>query len=371
MSLARELKKQAADCQLVYVGHKGDNLDSLTKTADDFDFKVFIKAGKFRRYHNLGFFYQLFKLKTLLLNIRDFFRLPGSIISAYRIMRRFKPEVVFSKGGFVAVPVGIAARLRRVPIVTHDSDTMPGLANRIVGRWASVHATGMPASFYNYPKSKTEYVGIPIDSRIRKVTPKIQKAAKRQLKIPPDGPVLLLSGGGNGSKPLNDLLLSVSRNLLEVNLSLIILHLAGEDHYQTVKSAYKRNLTKEEFKRVKIEAFTNEFYLYGAAADLVIARAGASTLADLGAAGKACIIIPSPYLAGGHQLKNAEQLKKNDAAVVLEENTSPDELLAVINELLSDDSRRWQLAKNLYATSRPDAAARLAAIILRTAGAQD
>ncbi|HVS78987.1 MAG TPA: UDP-N-acetylglucosamine--N-acetylmuramyl-(pentapeptide) pyrophosphoryl-undecaprenol N-acetylglucosamine transferase [Candidatus Saccharimonadales bacterium] len=367
MSLARELKSQAPGCQIVYVGHKGDNIDTLKKKAEGFDFMVFIKAGKFRRYHGNNFLFHFIKLKTLLLNIRDFFRLPGSIIASYRILNRFKPDAVFSKGGFVAVPVSFAARLKGIPIITHDSDTVPGLANRIIGRWAKVHTTGMPEEFYSYPRGTVRYVGIPIDEHIKKVTPKLQREAKRHLKIPESSPVLLVSGGGNGSKHLNDLMIAIAPSLLEANLALHIIHLTGATHEQEVKEVYKDRLPRGERKRVRIAGFSPDFYELASAADLVVGRAGATTLAELSVAGKPCIIIPSPFLAGGHQLKNAEQLQKAGAAVVLTEETTPDELLAVINELLNDDSRRWELAKNLYGTAKPDAAVRLADIILQTA----
>jgi UDP-N-acetylglucosamine--N-acetylmuramyl-(pentapeptide) pyrophosphoryl-undecaprenol N-acetylglucosamine transferase len=367
LSLAQELKKQSSGCQIIYIGHKADNFDTLKKSAVNFDFMVFIRAGKFRRYHNGGFFSQLFDIKTLLLNARDFFRLPGSVATSYRFLKRFKPDVVFSKGGFVAVPVGLAARLRGIPIVTHDSDSLPGLANRIVGRWAEVHATGMPAKFYKYPKATIEYTGIPLDSRIKKVTPKIQKNYREELKIPPDSSVLLLSGGGNGSKRLNDLMIAISRHLLEANLSLHIIHITGAAHETAVKDAYRQLLPKNEQDRVLTTGFSSEFYAYSAAADLIITRAGATTLAELAAAGKACIIIPSPFLAGGHQLKNAEELGKIDAAVIAPESVEPDELLVLVSELLKNDHRRWELAKNLYGTARPEAALRLAQIILKTA----
>jgi UDP-N-acetylglucosamine--N-acetylmuramyl-(pentapeptide) pyrophosphoryl-undecaprenol N-acetylglucosamine transferase len=275
---------------------------------------------------------------------------------------------VFSKGGFVAVPVGLAAKLSGIPIVTHDSDVMPGLANKIVGRWAKIHATGMPAKFYNYPKASIEHVGIPIDARIKKVTPKIQKQYKEQLNIPPTSPVLLLSGGGNGSKHLNELLTAISRHLLEADLSLHIIHVTGAMHEVNIKQAYREALPKNEQDRVRIAGFSSDFYAYMAAADLIITRAGATTLAELAAAAKACIIIPSPFLAGGHQLKNAEELTKLDAAVVVPEEVQPDELLVVVSELLSNDNRRWELSKNLYATAHPQAAAELARIILKAAG---
>jgi UDP-N-acetylglucosamine--N-acetylmuramyl-(pentapeptide) pyrophosphoryl-undecaprenol N-acetylglucosamine transferase len=367
LSLAQELKSQAPDCRIIYIGHKGDNFDNLNVSTHNFDFMVFIRAGKFRRYHGGSLLSRLFDLKTLALNARDFFRLPGSIISSYRAMRRFRPDVVFSKGGFVAVPVGVAAKVKGVPIITHDSDTVPGLANRIVGRWARIHATGMPAKFYNYPPGSIEYVGIPIDGRIEKVTPKIQKECKKRLKIPEDSEVLMVSGGGNGSKRLNDLVLSIAPNLLEANLSLYIIHLTGQMHETEVKAGYKATLPKTEQGRVYASGFTPDFYSYAAAADLIITRAGATTMAELSAAGKACVLIPAPFLAGGHQLKNAQELEKKDAAAVISEDVKPDELLVVVSELLNNDSRRWELAKNLYTTARPDAAAKLASLILQTA----
>ena len=368
MSLARELKAQAPGCQIVYIGSQGDKFDSFQESSHDFDFTAFIKAGKFRRYHNSKFG-GVFGLRTMALNVRDLFRLPGSVIISMRLLKKFKPDVVFSKGGFVAVPVGLAARLRRIPIVTHDSDIVPGLANRVVGRWAEVHATGMPAEYYPaYPKSRTRYVGIPIDERIRKVTPKLQNEIKRKLDLPADSAVLLVSGGGNGSKRLNDLMLAIAGELLETNLSLYIIHLTGTKHLIAVKAGYKA-LPKNDQKRLVVLGYSNDFYTYVAASDLVVARAGATTLAELAVAGKACIVVPASFLAGGHQLENAKQLTERDAAVVLSEDVQPDELMALISQLLADDHRRFELARNLYASAKPDASAKLADLILKTAGA--
>jgi UDP-N-acetylglucosamine--N-acetylmuramyl-(pentapeptide) pyrophosphoryl-undecaprenol N-acetylglucosamine transferase len=367
LSLARELKNQSPDCQIIYIGHKGDQFDSFQESSHDFDFTAFIKAGKFRRYHGSGFAAGIFGLKTMALNIRDFFRLPGSITASIKILRKFKPDVVFSKGGFVAVPVGIAAKLLRIPIVTHDSDAMPGLANRIVGRWAKIHATGMPAAYYPYPRPSVHYVGIPIDGRIKKVTPKIQNQVKRELKLPVESKVLIVSGGGNGSERLNNLMLAIAAELLETNLNLYIIHLTGLQHEAEMKQACKA-LPLNDQKRIICMGYSNDFYALSAAADLVVARAGATTLAELAAAGKASIVIPAPFLAGGHQLKNAEELVKHDAVVVAPDHTEPDELLALINSLLDDDRRRFELARNLYGMAKPNASAELADLILKTAG---
>jgi UDP-N-acetylglucosamine--N-acetylmuramyl-(pentapeptide) pyrophosphoryl-undecaprenol N-acetylglucosamine transferase len=367
LSLARELKAQSPGCRILYIGHKGDSFDTFKDSGHDFDFMAFIRAGKFRRYHGQGRAAGNLSPKTLALNTRDFFRLPGSVLVSVRLLRKFKPDAVFSKGGFVAVPVGIAARLLRVPIITHDSDVLPGLANRIVGRWAKIHATGMPPEYYSYPKSSMRYVGIPIDSRIKKVTPKIQAEIKAKLKLPKDSTVLLVSGGGNGSKQLNDLIMAIAKDLLETNLSLYIIHLAGRIHEAELKRAYKL-LPQSDQQRIIVYGYSQEFYALSAAADLVVTRAGATTLADLSAAAKACIIIPAGFLTGGHQLKNAELLARKDAAVVLPEEARPDELLALINNLLANDTRRFELARNLFAMAKPKAATDLARLILEVAG---
>lgn len=368
LSLARELKIQSPDCEIIYIGHTGDKVDRLQETSQDFDFMAFIKAGKFRRYHG-SLTMGIFSPSTLMLNLRDVTRLPGSVAKSLRILRKFKPDVVFSKGGFVAVPVCAAAKLLGIPIITHDSDAVPGLANRLAGRWAKVHATGMPARYYRYPESSIEYVGIPLDRRIKKTTPVIQKQAKRRLDLPPDSRVLLVSGGGNGSRRLNELMLAVAGELLGDNLSLFIFHLSGEKHAAEVKAGYER-LPSPARRRIKVLGFSRDFYDLVAAADIVISRAGATTLAELAAAAKPSIIIPAPFLTGGHQMKNAEELAKLDAVVVAPDEVQPDELLVLIKGLLGDDHRRFQLARNIYATAKTDAAAKLAGLILSIAAGE-
>lgn len=367
LPLAHELKRKSPDCQVVYIGYKGDKFDTLRAEAHDFDFMAFLQAGKFRRYHGESLLSHLLDFKTLYLNARDFFRVMGSIGKAYRLLGKFKPDVVFSKGGFVVVPVGIAARLRGIPIITHDSDAVPGLANRIVGKWAAVHATGMPAEHYGYPEGTIVEVGIPIDERIKQVDASLQRAYKQELDLPKESQVLLIAGGGHGSRTLNDLMLSIAPSLLESNLSIHIVHVCGAQHESDLKREYKKILEPSELKRLKLFGFTAEFYKYVSAADLIISRAGATALAEFATAGKACIIMPSPFLAAGHQLRNSEELAKKDAIVPLKNDAQPDELLVVIKELLGDDHRRFELAKNLRSTVKTDAAVKLSELILKTA----
>lgn len=329
-----------------------------------FDKVCFVPSGKFRRYHGESLISHLTDIKTLLLNFRDIFKVIFGTLVALRLLGKYKPEVVFSKGGYVVVPVGIAAHLRGIPIVTHDSDAVPGLANRLIGRWAKVHATGMGPQYYPYPSGSIKQVGIPVDERLKPVDAAGQKSLKRQIGLAPDSLMLLVAGGGLGSQTINQLIAKISPQLLKNNPSLEIVHFSGSGHQDSLAEHYRRELGEEIPRRVKVLGFSSDFYAYSGAADVVLARAGATTLTELAIQRKAAVIIPSPYLSGGHQLKNAEELTTHSAAVVLPNNIEPQKLLSTLDALLQDGHKREQLAHNIGLLARPHAATELADILL-------
>jgi UDP-N-acetylglucosamine--N-acetylmuramyl-(pentapeptide) pyrophosphoryl-undecaprenol N-acetylglucosamine transferase len=365
LSLAQELKRLSPNCKLVYIGLKGDKLDGLEAKYKNFDQIYYIRSGKFRRYHGESFWKHLVDIRTLYLNACDIYRLISGIMNARKILKKIKPDVIFSKGGFVGVPVGIAGHRQHIPIVTHDSDSVAGLANKIVGRWATIHATGMPASYYNYPKNSIRYVGIPISDQIKPVDDTLNKQYREELNIPMDATVLLSAGGGLGSKLVNDLVASIAPRLLKANPVLQIIQIVGQQHLEDIEKQYQRLLNESELKRIKAIGFSPDFYKYSGLADLIIARAGATTLAEFATQKKACIIIPSPFLAGGHQLENARQLQKTGAAVVLDNDVSANDLFKIVNDLLDDRPKRSELANKLATTARTNAAKRLAQILLK------
>jgi len=367
LSLARELKHQEPNCQIIYIGHKGDQFDSLHTSGHDFDFMAFVNAGKFRRYHGESVLSHLLDFKTLVLNLRDFFRVIKSTADAWRILSRTQPDVLFVKGGFVSVPVGIAAHFKRIPIITHDSDTIGGLANRIVSRWAVVHATGMPADLYNYEPGTVKYVGIPLDEHIKPVTHDQQQKFKQEIGLSDEPKVLLITGGGNGSKRLNDLTLAASKQLLNSDPHLNIIHITGRSHLDSVKKSYGDTLMPGQLHRVHMFGFVTDFYKYTGAADLIVSRAGASAVAEFAAQAKACVIIPSPFLAAGHQLKNAEYLKRESAVEVLDEQVTGKDFSTTVLALLKNDKQRLKLATNLHKLAKPGAAEKLAQIVLSLA----
>ena len=278
------------------------------------------------------------------------------------LMVRVRPDLMFVKGGSVGVPLGLAAVLCRIPYITHDSDVIPGLTNRIIGRWARLHATGMPAEFYPYPAEKTRFTGIPVGPNFKLVTEEDQKLAKTSIGIPADARVILITGGSQGSQRINAAVKLIMPGLLEMYPDVYVIHHVGRGN-ENVYGDYHN-------PRLKLEPFIDKFYESSAAADVVIARSSATTIAELGIQAKPVILVPSPFLAGGHQLKNAEHLNEHHAAVVIPESelmTNPKLLSSAITDLLNDPRKRQVLASNLSALSRPNAARELAVLLLEAA----
>lgn len=326
-----------------------------------------VSAGKWRRYHGEGW-RQLLDVETILKNIRDFFKVMAGIWQAFWLIGKLKPQVMFTPGGFVGVPVGIACRLRGVPVITHDLDAHPGIANRINGRWAVAHAVGQPKELYSYPSENTYYVGAPVASNFQKITPELQKKAKQELGLKGDDLVLFVTGGGLGATRLNAAVVAIARQLFDAYSNLTIIQTAGRGNEEALQMDYNRALSPKEIGRVHLMGFTTELYKYSAAADVVIGRAGATAMAELAVQNKASIIVPNPVLTGGHQLKNVVHLEKDDAIRVVQEKdlmTDKQALFKAVKTLLDDAALRQALGKQFGTYAKPEAAHELAELIIR------
>ncbi len=266
----------------------------------------------------------------------------------------------------MSVPVGLAARSLGIPIVTHDSDAIAGLANRIIGRYATVKTTGMPYRPGESHDERVRYVGIPLDERIRQVTPKLQARYKKEIELPADSQVLLISGGGLGSQSLNQKIIQITPKLLEDMPKLRIIHFTGESNLKKCVDEYNESAATY-IDRVKPLGFSSDYFMYSGAADLVVARAGATTIAELALQKKAVLLIPAEHLTGGHQIKNAQILEEAEAAKIVSSNITPEELRIQITLLLKDASKRRKLADNLGMMAKADAASELARIIIASA----
>jgi UDP-N-acetylglucosamine--N-acetylmuramyl-(pentapeptide) pyrophosphoryl-undecaprenol N-acetylglucosamine transferase len=330
------------------VGQKGDRFSERLRGDPNIDQIFLIQSGKFRRYRESKL-KQMLNMKTQLLNARDLGRVVRGFFAARRVIKKVGPDVVFIKGGFVGVPVGLAAATRKIPFVTHDSDVVPGLANRIIAPWASVHAVAYTAGSYpGYSPGSTVRVGVPVSQAYRIVGDQTVLEYKNELGLA-GSRVLLVTGGGLGADRLNDLVCLVVPDLLKEYEDLIVVHQAGENLIAKVERSYSSKLNKSQLSRVRVLGFTTELFKFSAVADVVVARAGATTLAELAAQGKASVIVPNDQLSGGHQTKNARLLADSNAVkLVQESSTAKMELTRVIVELLDDDAERAAMSKNLH-----------------------
>ncbi len=363
LAVAHELKQLSPDSKIIFIGQKGHSLSDIPEKSEDIDKVYNIHAGKFRRYHNAGFA-QLIDIPTLIKNIRDIFLILIGTLQGYFLLGKIKPDAIFIKGGYIGVPVGLGAAARHIPYLTHDSDSIPGLANRIIARWAALHTTALPKEYYPYSPENTEMVGVPISADYKPVSSDQKESFKKSLGLEKYKKILLVTGGGQGAVAINEMVVAMLSGLLKEQKELAVIHFVGRNNESEMMQKYNSVLTVEEKSRVVIKTWAQDFYRYSGAADLIIARAGATNMAEFAAQGKACIVIPNPFLVSGHQLKNAQALANENAIEVVTEDQDPDSLRKVVEKLLNSSEKRKELGTNFHKTAIHDSAKRLAVLLL-------
>ncbi len=364
LAVAHELKVQSPDCRVTYIGQKGDDLLDIVQANASVDAVSTIYAGKLRRYSGEGW-RQLLDIKTQFLNIRDVFLTIYGVGQSYFLLGRIRPAVVFTRGGFVSVPVAVAARLRGIPYITHDADTVPSLANRLIARWAAIHAVALPVEVYPYPKEKTVQVGIPAGAAYAPVSEASQAQFRHELELDDYQQIVLVTGGGNGARMLNECAVANTRYLLSIYPDLAIIHFAGRSLEAETAAAYDALDLGKARSRVRVYGFAADFYRYSGAADLIVARGGMGSLTEFALQQKACVIVPSKQLSWN--VKNSRVLAQRGAVVELTEDQAeqPERLGRTIRDLLDHPEKRIELGRKLATLARPTAAHDLAAIVLQ------
>lgn len=364
LAVAHELRRINAVHEIVYIGQRGDKLADIPAADPNIDAVYTVSAGKLRRYSGEGW-RQLLDLRTQALNIRDMFRVVAGTWQSYWLLRKLRPDVIFTRGGFVSVPVAVAGHVLKIPYITHDSDSTPSLANRLIARWAKVHAVALPAELYPYPAAKTEVVGVPISPAYVPVDELRRRSYRQELGIPEKGKVVLLTGGGNGARVLNQAMVANARYLLGTYPDLTLLHITGRDLESETQEAYQALGIGDAINRVKLAGFVTDMYRYSGAADVAVNRGGATNLAEFAAQGVACLIVPSKQL--GWNVKNAAALAERGAVLQLSEDQieQPERLGRTLGSLLEDEVARAALQQAISTLARPEAAADLAKLIVR------
>jgi UDP-N-acetylglucosamine--N-acetylmuramyl-(pentapeptide) pyrophosphoryl-undecaprenol N-acetylglucosamine transferase len=368
--VARELKLIQPSIEIIYIGHKGDSLADIPARDKNIDHVYNVRAGKLRRYHGEGL-RQLLDLPTVIKNIRDMLFVVIGIWQSYWLLRKLRPNAVFVKGGFVGIPVGLAAAALHIPYLTHDSDALPGLANRVIAPWARLHAVGLPKEVYDYPPEKTITVGVPHAPEFHPLNSKEVYQLREKLGLGHYKKMVFITGGGLGAQRINKAVLACAPDLLKRYSDLVIVHVTGRKDESSIAQAYKMVLPTKEQRRVVTKGFITDLYSYSGAADVIITRAGATAMAEFASQAKPCVVIPNPLLAGGHQLHNAQVLDETKTVRMVSETdlaADPMTLMAPVVDLLDHPDRAHELGKKLSKLSRPDAAHQLAMLLLEIAG---
>lgn len=322
LAIAEAVRKQQGDAEFLWLATKNGPEKKLIA-----DYKISVKeifSGKLRRYFSLSNFFS--PLFFLLGFIQSFF-----------IILKFKPNIIISAGGYVAVPVVWAGWLLRVPSIIHQQDVLPGLANKLMAPFAKIISVTFTQSLNDFADKKTILAGNPVRHDILVGD---KQEAYNFFKLDSAKPTVLIFGGGTGAKSINNLVIESLDRLLSFCQ---VLHITGGKSENVAEHSNYRHY----------DFLTNEMKLAYAAADLVVSRAGMSALSELQVLRKPAIIIPMP---NSHQEANAtEFFKKNAIAILDQRNLTPENFSASIKHLLEDKAEQQNLARNMAKVMPPNA----------------
>lgn len=355
IAIIDELKKDNPDAEIFFVGTSGGIEEKLIPQTG---VKFFhIRSGKFRRYSS-NMIFNIVNPNTIIKNCRSLFDFVAGIFDAKKLLKEIDPDVVFLKGGFVCLPLGIACRMEGYPYFLHESDAIMGLANKILAGRAEKVFVSFPVQYYDIDESRLIYSGNPIRKDILRGK---RDEAKDVFGLERDSKTILVIGGSQGAHRINELILESLKEFLK---KYQLIHITGDYDYDAVEFRRKK-LPKELRDRYKVFNFlTNTLKDAYAISDLVITRAGNNILTELAALSKPAVIIPLDSSANNHQRVNAITLSREGAAyVVSQEATTGASLLRQVDLILGNEEEIEYLGKKIHSFYKPDAAQTIAAEI--------
>src|SRR5208283_247095 len=284
--------------------------------------------------------------------IQTLLDLPRAMVESARLIREFRPDVMIGVGGYASGPAMLAASIMGIPAVAFEPNVIPGVANRIVAPVVSAAAVHFEATCHYF--RNCHVTGVPVRREFFNVSPRTKDAR----------PALLVFGGSQGAHAINQAVLDALPRLIEAVPDIHIIHQTGEKDYVEAQVAYLRSQASAE-----VAPFIDDMPGAFAEADLLVCRSGASTVAEVTAAGKPAIFIPLPTAADDHQRYNAATLASADAARLLPQSElTSGRLVKEIASLLRDRQRLTSMSESARRFAHPDAAARIAALAARLAG---
>ncbi|MCE5312454.1 MAG: undecaprenyldiphospho-muramoylpentapeptide beta-N-acetylglucosaminyltransferase [Nitrospiraceae bacterium] len=293
--------------------------------------------------------------KSLLKKIKAIFTLIFSFRDAFSILRSARPDIVIGVGGYASVAMVLAACAKKIPAIILEQNSVPGFANRFLAKVADAVCVTYQESLQFFPPGKAFLTGNPVRKLIAEGD---ENLAADSLELDRDRFTVFVFGGSLGARSINNAVVDSLNYLLDIRQNIQFLHQTGERDSQKVSEAYSRL----NFMAVVKPFIYNMANAYRAS-DIVVCRAGATTLAELTLIGKPAILVPYPFAASDHQVHNALKLADMGAAkVILERNLSAEALSSAIRDLYLDTAKRREMERSARAFGRPDAAERIISI---------
>lgn len=344
------------DIDLVWLGSRNGKDEAFVTEALPRVRFIPIPSGKYRRY---------LCVENLFKNFVDLFKIVYAFFYCFFLLKKLKPSLLFSKGGFVSTPPCMAARLLKIPVITHECDASPGLATRLNARFADKILTSYPetkALFSARHAEKIVYTGNPVRSFFCNAD---GKSTKDFLKLEEDRPILLILGGSLGAEQINEL---VYQNIEELLKHFVVVHQTGAINIEKANACLvelkKKNCEKAHFYLPK-EFIKEELADLVFSATIVTSRSGSNTVWELASLGKAMVLIPlEKGSSRGDQVENASYFASKQAAIMLcGDEANADSFMKKVMEVYSNDALRCSLGKNAQMLAKHDVAQNIAQMI--------
>ncbi len=357
LAVAAQLQKEY-QAEILYLG-SDDGLETELVPTAGFPFAI-IKAGKLQRYVSW---------KTL----TGVGRVPVGMAQAVGIVRKFRPHAAFTSGGYVAVPAGLAARLNGVPLLMHQEDVLPNLSNRLIAPLATRISVAFADSLAYFPAGKTLQLGNPVREAILDMRTVPPQEARRTLGLEANEPLLLVTGGSQGARHLNQVVAQALPGLLA---RCQVLQISGKKLFEETRALAEQmmeGLDEQAKQRYRLVPYMDaEMPAALQAADLVLCRSGAATLSELAVLSKPSLLVPlPPALGGSPQEVNAEMFGRQQAAqVIRDDDLKPEMLVTRVMSIILSNTLLASMAHAAGDIAKPDATRAIAAQIVSLTNVQ-
>lgn len=335
IAIANELKLRFPDCEILFVGAK-----------DKMEMQKVPQAG----YEIEGLWISGIQRKLTLENLKFPFKFLSSLLKSRKIIKKFNPDVVIGTGGFASGSVVQVAQSMKIPTLIQEQNSYPGITNKVLSKKANAICVAYDGLDKFFPKEKIVFTGNPVRQDLLNVKENRPDAIKH-FDLDPNKRTLLVLGGSLGARRINQLIEKELDFILNQNVQLI--WQCGKFYYEEYKK-YDSD-TQHPTSNIQVLSFIDRMDLVYAAADIIISRAGASSVSELSIVGKPTIFIPSPNVAEDHQTKNARAISDKNGAVLIKESELDIRFEDVFSEIANNEELQKELSENIKELAKPNA----------------